>query len=172
MLKALPRVGRFDDPNSEEMLAQFLIDRRDAIVRRYLPAVNPIVDVQLTASGRLTFKNAAVDADVAKVPTEYVVRWLEFDNVTAATTELGVTSAPGATLSVTAPSNLLTTEGSYVRAEIAAKGGPESWNSPAHAYFFRAPDGWKLVGFERVPGGNAPRVSEPRAVATARRGQS
>ena len=52
MLKAVPRVGQFDDPKSEEMLAKFLIDRRDAIVRRYLPAVNPIVDVQLASPAR------------------------------------------------------------------------------------------------------------------------
>ena len=57
MLKAVPRVGQFDDAKSEEMLAKFLIDRRDAIVRRYLPAVNPIVDVQLAAAGPLTFRN-------------------------------------------------------------------------------------------------------------------
>ena len=52
MLKAVTRVGQFDDPTSEDMLAKFLIDRRDAIVRRYLPAVNPIVDVQLAAPAR------------------------------------------------------------------------------------------------------------------------
>ena len=169
MLKAVPRVGQFDDPTSEEMLAKFLIDRRDAIVRRYLPAVNPIIDVQLASSGLLTFKNAAVEADVAKLPTEYVVRWVQFDNLTGAITPLDVTSAPGATTSVAAPSNLPTTQGSYLRAEIAAKGGRESWNVPAHAYFVRAADGWNLVGFERMPGGTAPKASRPRAVLTARK---
>ena len=48
MLKAVTRVGQFNDPDSEAALAKFLIDRRDAIVRRYLPAVNPVVDVRLT----------------------------------------------------------------------------------------------------------------------------
>ena len=97
MLTALPRVGQFGDPKSEEMLAKFLIDRRDAIVRRYLPAVNPIVDVQLDDSGRLTFKNAAVDADLSPVPAEYVVSWQRFDNATRETTPFGSTSAPGRT---------------------------------------------------------------------------
>ena len=167
MLTAVPRVGQFDDPKSEEMLTKFLLDRRNAIVRRYLPAVNPIVDLQLAPSGLLTFKNAAVDADVAKVPGEYVVGWSQFDNVTGATTPLGVIRAPGTDTAVAAPSNLPAPQGSYVRAEIAANGGTDSWKSPAHAYFVRAADGWKLVGFERVPGGNTPRASVQRAGTTA-----
>ncbi|MGH9371326.1 MAG: hypothetical protein ACRD15_07340 [Vicinamibacterales bacterium] len=154
MLKAVTSVGRFDDPKSEDMLARFLIDRRDAIVRRYLPAVNPIVDVQFAAPGALTFKNAAVDAGAASAPAEYVVQWLRFDNATGATTPIGTTNASGG--SVAAPPDLPSAPGSYIRAEISAKGGPESWTVPAHAYFVREAAGWRLVGFERVPGGNQP----------------
>ena len=155
MLTAVTRVGQFNDPPSEDMLAKFLIDRRDAIVRRYLPAVNPIVDVQLPAPATLTFKNVAVEAGVAPAPAEYVVQWLRFDNATGATTPIGATSATGT--SVAAPPDLPSAAGSYIRAEIAAKGGPESWAAPVHAYFVREAGGWKLVGFERVPVGNPPR---------------
>jgi hypothetical protein len=155
MLKAVTRVGLFDDPTSEEMLAKFLIDRRNAIVRQYLPAVNPIVDVRLAAPDALTFRNAAVDAGAAPAPVEYVVQWLRFDNATGATTPIGATSAPGT--SVAAPPDLPSAAGSYIRAEISAKGGAASWGSPAHAYFVREAAGWKLIGFERVPGGNPPR---------------
>jgi hypothetical protein len=158
MLKALPSVGQFEDPKSEEMLAKFLIDRRDAIVRRYLPAVNPIVDLQLAPTGPLTFKNAAVDADLSSPPTEYLVSWRRFDNATDETTLLG--STRGTSTSVTAPENLPSAAGAYVRAEISAIGGPESWAVPAHAYFRREASGWKLVGFERVPGGNLPKAAE------------
>jgi len=154
MLRAVTRVGRFDDTGSEEMLAKFLIDRRDAIVRRYLPAVNPIVDVRLAASGALTFRNAAVDGGAAAAPEAYVVEWLRFDNATGATTAIETTSAAGT--SVAAPPNLPSAPGSYIRAEISAKGGPRSWTAPAHAYFVRDASGWKLVGFERAPGGNPP----------------
>jgi len=154
MLKAVTRVGQFDDVKSEEMLAKFLIERRDAIVRRYLPAVNPIVDVRLSAPGALSFRNAAVDAGVSPAPAEYVVQWLRFDNSTGTTTAIGTTSAAGT--SVNAPQNLPSAPGSYIRAEISTKGGPASWTSPAHAYFVREAAGWKLVGFERVPGGNPP----------------
>jgi hypothetical protein len=41
MLNAAIRVGQFNDPQSEEMLSRFLIERRNALVARYLPAVNP-----------------------------------------------------------------------------------------------------------------------------------
>jgi hypothetical protein len=156
MLRSVPRVGQFGDPKSEEMLSMFLIDRRNAIIRRYLPAVNPIVDVQLAAAGPLTFKNAAVEAKVADAPKEYTVRWQQFDNMTSATTMIATTSAPGTTTSVPAPQNLPSAAGTYIRAEIAATGGPASWSEPAHAYFIREGSGWKLVGFERVPGGNPP----------------
>jgi hypothetical protein len=155
MLAAVTRVGQFNDPASEDMLAKFLIDRRDAIVRRYLPAVNPIADVQLAAPATLNFKNVAVEAGVAPAPAQYVVQWLRFDNATGATTPIGSTSATGTSVAV--PADLPSAAGSYIRAEIAAKGGPESWAAPVHAYFVREAGGWKLVGFERMPGGNPPR---------------
>ena len=62
-----------------------------------------------------------------------------------ATTPIGVTSGLGAIGRVTAPSSLPQTVGAFVRAEIAAKGGPESWKDPAHAHFVREADGWRLT---------------------------
>jgi hypothetical protein len=160
MLQAVVRVGQFDDPKSEEMLAKFLIDRRNAIVQRYLPAVNPVVDVKLATTGTLTFNNAAVAADLAPAPAEYAVRWLRFDNATGQTTLLGTTTAPGTDCRAAAPTTLLSEPSSYIRVEIAANGGAETWAVPVHAYFLREPAEWKLVGFERVPTGNAPRSIE------------
>jgi hypothetical protein len=154
MLNKLISVGRFNDPRSEEMLSKFLIERRNAIVRRYLPAVNPVVDLRLSASGRLTFENAAVAAGVATAPAEYVVNWSRFDNAGGVVTPIADTNA--ATASVAAPADLPSAAGTYIRVDIAAKGGPESWAQPAHAYFRRDASGWTLVGFERVPGGDPP----------------
>jgi hypothetical protein len=154
MLNALIRVGRFNDPASEEMLSRFLIERRNAIVRRYLPAVNPVVNLRLSASGTLTFENAAVEAGVASAPAAYVVNWSRFDNTRGEATAIADTSA--ATASVAAPADLPSATGAYIRVGIAAKGGPASWAEPAHAYFRRDASGWTLVGFERVPGGNPP----------------
>ena len=155
MLKSVVRVGRFDDPESEAALARFLIERRDAILRRYLPSVNPVVDVRLSPAGALTFTNAAVDARMAQPPAEYTARWLRFDNATGGTTLVGETRATGTT--VMAPPDMPSAPGAYLRVEIAAAGGPDSWAVPAHAYFVREAAGWKLIGFERVPGGNPPR---------------
>jgi hypothetical protein len=154
MLRAVVRAGQFNDPVSEEMLARFLIERRRSIVRRYLPAVNPIVDVRLSPSGTLMLRNAAVDADVAPMPAEYVVKWRRFNNVTGASTDLGATR--GSAMSIGSPANLPSAIGTYILTEISGEGGPESWAAPAHAYFLREDAGWKLVGFERVPGGNPP----------------
>jgi hypothetical protein len=162
MLRAVTRVGQFNDPESEEALAKFLIDRRNAIVRRYLVAVNPIIDVQLPENGRLMFANAAVDADVATVPMEYVANWSRFDNATGTATAIGTTRSAGGHTSVPIPTDLPTSEGVYVRAEVAAMGGPAAWSQPVHAYFVRQHAAWKLIGFERVPGGNAPNSAVPR----------
>jgi hypothetical protein len=44
-----------------------------------------------------------------------------------------------------------------VKVQISATGGADkSWEKPVDVYFHRTPDGWKLVGLERMPEGNAP----------------
>ncbi len=164
MLVAAVSAGKFDDPASEAALAKFLIDRRDAIVRRYLPAVNPVVDLQLDGK-RLAFRNAAVDANDAGLPMEYVVNWLRFDNASGSTTAIGTTRAAGNRTSVPVPLDLPSQEGVYIRAELSASGGPPSWSEPAHAYFVREGASWKLVGFERVPEGRAPDNAPVRTTA-------
>jgi hypothetical protein len=169
MLKAVTRVGQFNDPASEAALAKFLIDRRDAIVQRYLPAVNPVVDVQLADGKRLTFRNAAVDANDAGMPMEYVVKWLRFDNTSGAATAIGTTRSAGSRTSVPVPLSLPSVNGVYIRAELSASGAPPSWSVPLHAYFFRERDQWRLVGFERVPDGNAPNRKAARVMVSASR---
>ena len=154
MLDAAVRAGRFGDPRSEQVLAGFLMGRRNAIVRRYLPAVNPVVDLHLDPSGTLTFRNAAVDADVASAPPGYVIDWSRFDNATGATAPLGTTRTAG--LSVDAPPGLPTADGTYVALEIAAADGPAAWARPVRAFFRRESAAWRMVGFERLPGGNPP----------------
>jgi hypothetical protein len=162
MIRAIIHTGEFTDPGAEKSLAEILIKRRDKILKTYLPAVNPITDVRLSPSGELTFRNAAVEADVAAAPKAYVAEWRRFDNATGATTDIGVTRASAT--SIAAPPDLPSEPGTYVRAEIAAIGGPESWAKAAHAYFVREAAGWKLVGFERVPD------AKPSGTQTARRG--
>jgi hypothetical protein len=150
MIRAAINSGQFENPKAADLLVQALIDRRDAIGRRYLPAINPIVDPVLDATGNLTFANAAVDAGVAKAPQSYQVIWYNFDNETGQNTRIGGTTGSGTSMS--APSGLPGGSGAYVHAEISATGSESpSWQVPVHAYFHRTGSGWKLVGFERTP---------------------
>jgi hypothetical protein len=71
MLRPRCTRGEFADPASEEFLVRALADRRDAIGRAYLTAINPISDPMLDDTGRLTFTNPAVDGDFAKAPRGY-----------------------------------------------------------------------------------------------------
>ena len=64
--------------------------------------------------------------------------------------------SPRSKTSVDAPKDLPAATGTYIRAEISAAGGPESWTEPAHAYFRREAAGWTPIGFERLPVGNLP----------------
>ncbi len=165
MLEAVVRVGAFGDPRSEQVLTAFLMGRRDAIVRRYLPAVNPVVDLHLSPSGTLTFRNAAVDADVASAPAEYSIHWSRFDNATGTASALGTTRTP--TPSVEAPRALPVGDASYLQLEISATGGRPAWKTPARAYFRRESAAWRMVGFERLPGGNPPAVGATPGLASA-----
>jgi hypothetical protein len=150
LIRAAVAAGQFDDPEAEEFLVRALAQRRDAIVRAYLTAINPIADPALAVDGTLTFRNAAVDADVARAPRGYRAAWATFDNATHTTERFGETT--GATTQAQAPAPLPRRDGSFVKVELSAVGAEqESWASPVNAYF-RLRDGeWQLVGFERIP---------------------
>jgi len=149
LTRAAVRTGEFGDPQAEEFLVRALAERRDAILRAYLPAVNPVAGVTLSAGGELAFTNAAVDADVARAPQAYVTEWMTFDNATRATTPLGAVT--GRSTSVQGPARLPTAEGAYLKVELGAIGGPaEAWSVPVDAYFRRIGGQWKLIGFERL----------------------
>jgi hypothetical protein len=149
MLRVAVRSGEFGDPKAEDFLVQFLVQRRDAIVSRYLTAVNPIVDPMLEADGTLTFANAAVDADVARAPQSYHATWSTFDNATGSGIRLGDSS--GRTTMLRAPAALPTTDGTFVQVALSATGGENpSWTAPVHAYFRLRNGAWRLVGLERT----------------------
>jgi hypothetical protein len=152
MIRAAVRAGDFGDPASEEFLVRALADRRDAIARAYLPAVNPIVNPALGEDGTLTFENAAVDADVARAPHGYRAAWAMFDNTTGETKYLGETS--NVTAAMPAPVALPREEGTFVKVQLsAAAGAPPAWAQPVDAYFRQQHGRWQLVGFERPEAG-------------------
>ena len=154
MIRAVVRTGQYSDPAAEKYIADTLIARRDAIGRAWLTDVNPIVDPVLDESGTLRFTNAAVAAGVAKEPGSYEVSWFAFDNQTGSATPIGQVAAMK-NEQAAAPSGLAASAGSFVRVDIRAVNPPHSsWANPVHAYFQRRAGGWKLVGFERLPGGH------------------
>jgi hypothetical protein len=151
MIRAAVHTGRYSDPAAEKHIADTLIARRDAIGRAWLTDVNPVVDPALAASGSLRFKNAAVDAGVAKPPASYEIAWFTFDNATQTSKPIGdpVTSVRE---QASAPAGVPSAAGSFIRVDIKAVNPPHpSWTIPVRAYFQRVERGWKLVGFERLP---------------------
>ena len=157
MIRALVDTGELTDPRAASTLAGIMIKRRDAILRAYLPAVNPVVSPQLDASGQLTFRNAAVDAGVAAPPARYRLAWFEFDN-TADTTTSPLGESTSTTTASTAPPGLERASGRFVVVDISAESADHpSWARPVRAYFRRSGTGWTLVGLSRL--GDVERIS-------------
>ena len=156
--KALPRVGQFDDPKSEEMLAKFLIDRRDAIVRRYLPAVNPssmcssrlgYPDVQERRSGGGLARLRPSTRSVVAVRQRH-----RYDNADWRDERAGnehERRAPPNLPSAPRPTS------AWKSRRTAARRAGRSRSTPTSFERLRAGG---CVGFERVPVGNAPRSIE------------
>ncbi|HUR34987.1 MAG TPA: hypothetical protein VM032_14390 [Vicinamibacterales bacterium] len=150
LLRAAVAAGDFRDPASEAFLVRALAERRDAIMRAYLPGLNPVSAPALDADGTLSFRNAAVDADVARAPRGYDAVWHQFDNATGAARFIGTSQSAGA--SMQAPRPLPAAEGAFVRVEISSDGADQpAWSYPVHAYFRLHSGSWQLVGFERMP---------------------
>ncbi len=159
-IHAAVRAGRLSDPHAEQYLAQALIERRDKIGGAWLTHVNPISDPALADGGTLTFRNVAVQYGFALAPARYAAVWHRFDNETGQTERLGETAgtgekltAPAGALTRTKPESTRPGGGAFLRVDISAPGAPHaSWAAPVHAYFRDTADGWKLVGFDRMPG--------------------
>ena len=53
---------------------------------------------------------------------------------------------------MTVPSGLPSQPGDYLQLDLsAADAAIKAWSLPVHVWFKRTADGWKLVGFERLP---------------------
>jgi hypothetical protein len=150
LLRAAIKAGDFRDPASEDFLVRALAERRDAIGRAYLTAVNPIADPSLDDAGVLTFRNASVDADFAKAPAGYRAVWFRFDNATARTVRIAETQARSTRLE--APSGLPRHDGGFVKIELSSiDGSRPSWAQPINVFFRYQQGQWQLVGLERMP---------------------
>ncbi|PWT81003.1 MAG: hypothetical protein C5B57_11320 [Blastocatellia bacterium] len=147
LIRAAVHAGEYSDPMAEKYLGDMLIKRRDKIATVYLPAVNPVIEPALGADGRLSFRNAAVDAGVSQAPAGYRAVWYSFDNTTGDAKQLG--TSQGSSSPIQAPN--MTAPPEYIKVELSAtEPAPKPWTQPVSIYFHRAGNGWKLVGFERM----------------------
>jgi hypothetical protein len=149
VLRAAVTAGEFGDGESEDFLVQALAERRDAIGRAYLTAINPISDPSLGSDGTLTFSNVAVDNGFARAPEEYRASWSRYDN-TIGTAEM-IAETSGSTTSLQAPGGLPRNDGAFIKVALSAIGGDlASWQAPVNAYFRLRNGSWRWVGFERI----------------------
>jgi hypothetical protein len=150
LIAAAVHTGQFSDAAAEQHLANVLKARRDTIGRTYLTAVNPIVNPQLDAGGRLTFENAAVAAGFADPPSSYHVAWSRFDNTTGDAVRINDGNTTSTTMA--GLSNLPAAPGSFLQVDISAESSAHpSWREPVRTFFRRTADRWRLVGLERLP---------------------
>jgi hypothetical protein len=150
IIRTIVKTAEFGDVRCEDHLVEVLIKRRNKVLQRWLTDVNPLVDFALDSGGVLTFRNAAVDAQVASAPSEHIVRWARFDNQTGlAEAFTGELRTPESRLQ--APPDLLASA-EFLLAEIGAA-HPEhtAWSHPVRVYFRRHDSGWETVGLERLP---------------------
>jgi hypothetical protein len=149
LIRAAVKTGAYSDPRAEQRLAEVLIQRRDKIGRTYLTRLIPIVDPVLDQSGALSFANAALDHRLADAPSSYRAEWSAFDNATGQLRPIGTTTSVGSPIQ--APAGLPDAPGAYVQVDVSADHVAfERWKRPAHLYFRREAQGWKLVGLERM----------------------
>jgi hypothetical protein len=150
-IKGVVATANYTDPAATEYLTRIILERRTKVLTTWLNATNPLVNVAMSASGELTFENAAEKAGVAKAAERYSVQWSRFDNVANQLEPFGpeVTSTAAR---VQAPADLLGPRPEYVAARLRAQ-HPDfpAWSHPLMAYFRRSSDGWTLVGLERNP---------------------
>jgi hypothetical protein len=148
---ALVRTARFTDPRATEYLTQTLLERRAKVLRTWLNASNPIVNVALGSSGELTFENAAERAGVAKAAEHYTVQWSRFDNASGTHHAIGREQTVTAAKAM-APAGLTSGAPEYLSVRLRAFHAEQpAWATPVVSYFRRAGGGWSLVGLERNP---------------------
>jgi hypothetical protein len=151
VVRGIVGTARFSDPRAAEYVVETLLLRKSKVLTAWLNGTNPIVSPSLSASGVLTFENAAEQAGVAKAAERYTIAWSRFDNAT------GSHQPAGGEVTVTerraqAPASLLSANPEFIAARLLAfqPDRPE-WAQPLMVYFRRVDAGWTLVGLERNP---------------------
>jgi len=152
MVRGIVEKARYRNAHATDYVTAVIMKRRDKVLKTWLTQVNPVVDVALSATGQLTFGNAATEAGVATAPSTYLIRWARFDNATDQASPLGSVEADGP--GVVVPAARLGDPGTpeFLQVEIAATHpGHPAWATPVVAHFRRGATAWSLVGLSRLP---------------------
>ncbi len=146
---AVVETARYGDPLATRYLTDVIAERRRKILVAYLNGTNPVVNPRLSASGELTFDNAAEDAGVATPAERYTLQWSALDNNTGALSAVGPEQS-ATTRRAQAPEALLAARHEYMGVLLRAF-HPEhpAWSQPLMLYFRRSGGEWALVGLER-----------------------
>ena len=148
-IRAVVETGRYSDARAAAYLTETLVERRRKILAAWLNGVNPVVEPVLSASGALTFANAAQKAGVGDAADEYIVQWSQFDNASGEHKNIGAEQTARETRAQ-APAELLAGGSGFVAARIRARHRERAaWSQPVTVYFRRAAEGWSLVGLDR-----------------------
>ena len=128
-----------------------LIKRRDKIGRRAIcTPINPLINFALDGTAADVRERRGRGGCGGATAGGYRRDWASFDNATGATQPVGDTSAAVTTLAP--PPGLGVTAGGFVQVAITAIDQRyPSWAAPVTVHFKREPQGWKLVGVERLP---------------------
>jgi hypothetical protein len=147
-IRAAVAYGKYSNKAAELYLGDVIIVRRDKVARYYLNITNPVVDFVMDDAGRMTFRNAAVDANFASAAAEYRIRWARFDNATGNAEPVG-DEVVAKEASTTVPRALA--DAPYIRAIVTSHHPQQpNWTHPVHVFFRKQGGGWKTVGLERV----------------------
>ena len=149
-IRAIVEKAQYSDPRATDYMSETLIKRRDKVIRAWLTAVNPVVDLALDATGRLTWSNAAVSAGVADPPESYTLEWFRFDNATNEHSVAGDTQTVLAPETIAPPAVLAARPGEYAGVKMSATHTSHpAWANAATFHFRRTTAGWEWVGAER-----------------------
>jgi hypothetical protein len=148
-VRAVVGTAQYSDHKATAYLTDTLLARKSRVLKSWLNATNPLVNLALSPSGELTFENAAQKAGVGAEAERYSVQWSIFDNASSSHKNVGSEQTVTG-LAAQAPAALLAERPEYVGVLVRAFHRDQpAWSRPLMAYFRQSGKAWSLVGLER-----------------------
>jgi hypothetical protein len=148
MLAAIVRKAQFSDPRVTDYVTGTLLQRREQVLRTWLPALNPIANPMVGADHVLRFDNVVERAGLTQAASRYDIAWFRFDNDSGARLAVGERRIHDA---ARAPIPMLALQGAaFAGAEVRTLNPAHpQWDRVVRVYLRRVGDGWVPVGIER-----------------------